>query len=112
MKEMYLKGVYFGKCLDMCYEDEYCGKFGYTTDMTYEDGSPLHTGDIVKLEHKDGSIMGHRIVAHTENGYGVIGVFSNKFINGKSGDWRIKLVCKYYDNNETKVGNIVIVDND
>ena len=109
MKEMYLKGGYFGKHLDMCYEDEYYGKFGELTDMSYEDGSPLHTGDIVELRDKNDSIMGHRIVAHTKQGYGVIGVASNKFINGKSGDWKIKLVCKYYDNNETKVTNKNIV---
>ena len=112
MKEMYLKGDYFGKHLDMCYEDEYYGKFGELTDMSYEDASPLHTGDIVELRNRNGSIMGYRIVAHPKKGYGVVGVFSNKFINGKSGDWKIKLVCKYYDNNETKVKNIIIIDGD
>ena len=111
IKEMYLKGYYFGKALDMCYEDDYYGTFGEATDMTYEDGSPVHTGDIVEL-YKDGSIIGHRIVAHSENNYGVVGVFSRKFTNGKADDWRIKLVCKYYNNNKDKVGDIIIVDKD
>ena len=65
MKEMYLKGYYFAKALDMCHEDDYYGIFGEATDMTYNDGSPLHTGDIVKLLYKDGSIRGHRIVTLT-----------------------------------------------
>ena len=108
MKEMYLKARYFGKFLDMCYEEKYYGKFGEITDMTYKDGSPLHTGDIVKLLYKDGSIRGHRIVVHKKDEYGVLGVFSSKFINGRSGDWSIELVNKYYDNNETEIGNIVI----
>ena len=111
MKEMYLKGYYFGKALDMCYEDDYYGTFGEATDMTYEDGNPVHTGDIVEL-YKDGSIIGHRIVAHSKNNYGVMGVFSRKFTNGKADDWRIKLVCKYYNNNKDKVGDIIIVDKD
>ena len=111
IKEMYLKGYYFGKALDMCYEDDYYGKFGEATDMTYEDGSPVHTGDIVEL-YKDGSIIGHRIVTHNKDDYGVMGVFSSKFINGKADDWRIKLVCKYYNNNKDKVGDIIIVDKD
>ena len=111
IKEMYLKGYYFGKALDMCYEDDYYGIFGEATDMTYEDGSPVHTGDIVEL-YKDGSIIGHRIVAHSKNNYGVMGVFSRKFTNGKADDWRIKLVCKYYNNNKDKVGDIIIVDKD
>ena len=111
IKEMYLKGYYFGKALDMCYEDDYYGIFGEATDMTYEDGSPVHTGDIVEL-YKDGSIIGHRIVTHSENNYGVMGVFSRKFTNGKADDWRIKLVWKYYNNNKDKVGDIIIVDKD
>ena len=112
MKEMYLKGYYFCKALDMCCEDDYYGTFGEITDMTYKDGSPLHTGDIVKLLYKDGSIIGHRIVTHNKDEYGVLGVFSSKFINGKADDWRIKLVCKYYNNNKDKVGDIIIVDKD
>ena len=77
-------------------------------NMTYKDGSPLHTGDIVKLLYKDDSIRGHRIVVHNKDEYGVLGVFSSKFINGRSGDWRIELANKYYDNNETEIGDIVI----
>ena len=77
-------------------------------NMTYNDGSPLHTGDIVKLLYKDGSIRGHRIVVHKKDEYGVLGVFSSKFINGRSSDWSIELVNKYYYNNETEIGNIVI----
>ena len=78
-------GILFA--LDMCYEDDYYGTFGEATDMTYEDGSLIHTGDIVEL-YKDGSIIGHRIVAHSKNNYGVMGVFSRKFTNGKAyRDW-------------------------
>ena len=96
MKEKYLKARYFGK-------------FGEITDMTYNDGSPLRTGDIVKLLYKDGSIRGHRIVVHNKDEYGVLGgVLSSKFINGRSSDWSIELVNKYYDNNETEIGDIVI----
>jgi len=105
------KARYFGKFLDMCYEEEYYGKFGEATDMTYEDGSPVHTGDIVEL-FCDNKSYGHRIVAHSKYNYGVMGVFSRKFTNGKADDWRIKLVCKYYNNNKDKVGDIIIVDKD
>ena len=77
-------------------------------NMTYNDGSPLHAGDIVKLLYKDGYIRGHRIVVRKKDEYGVLGVFSSKFINCRSGDWRIELVNKYYDNNETGIGDIVI----
>ena len=50
----------------------------------------------------------NRIVVHKKDEYGVLGVFSSKFINGRSGDWSIELVNKYYDNNETEIGDIVI----
>ena len=50
----------------------------------------------------------NRIVVHNKDEYGVLGVFSSKFINGRSSDWGIELVNKYYDNNETEIGNIVI----
>ena len=100
-----------GKMKEMSLKGKFYGTFGEATDMTYEDWSPVHTGDIVEL-YKDGSIIGHRIVAHSENNYGVMGVFSRKFTNGKADDWRIKLVCKYYNNNKDKVGDIIIVDKD
>ena len=100
-----------GNMKEMSLDGKFYGTFGEATDMTYEDGSPVHTGDIVEL-YKDGSIIGHRIVAHSENNYGVMGVFSRKFTNGKADDWRIKLVCKYYNNNKDKVGDIIIVDKD
>ena len=50
----------------------------------------------------------NRIVVRKKDEYGVLGVFSSKFINGRSSDWSIELVNKYYYNNETEIGNIVI----
>ena len=98
MKEMYLDGKFYGT-------------FGEATDMTYEDGSPVHTGDIVEL-FCDNKSYGLSLVCNNGDNYGVMGVFSRKFTNGKADDWRIKLVCKYYNNNKYKVGDIIIVDKD
>lgn len=99
MKEMYsLHGKFYGT-------------FGEATDMTYEDGSIIHTGDIVE-SFCDNKSYGLSLACNDGDNYGVMGVWSSRFTNGKSYDWSIKLVCKYYNNNRDKVGNITIVDND
>ena len=100
-----------GKMKEMSLDGKFYGTFGEATDMTYEDGSPVHTGDIVEL-FCDNKSYGLSLVCNNVDNYGVMGVFSRKFTNGKADYWRIKLVCKYYNNNKDKVGDIIIVDKD
>ena len=95
MKEMYL-----------C--ENYYGKFGDMTDMVDIHNNTLHTGDIIELIYKDGTTRGDKIIVNDGIDFGVMGVFNDKFINGRNNNWSIKLVKKYYNNHENKVDNIII----
>ena len=93
--------------------DESYGIVGEVLDMTYSNGEPLQVGDFVRCKHMGSDYAFDNFVVKKEKKGFVMGVLGSKFEDGKSSNFEILEVKKFYEIEPNKESDeIKIIESD